>query len=65
MLHTSLQSYVAHLSSDGVRSSREQLGDTGSLEPSLYQTKRSSQPSSSCPHHHRIVCMIHHRIVSY
>ena len=56
---------LAHLCGYSVWPGGEQFGDTGRLESPLYETNCSSQPRSSCPHHHRIVRVIHHWIVPY
>lgn len=52
-----------YLSSDSVRPGREELGDTGSVESSLWQAKSCPESCSSSADHYSIKLMIHYRVL--
>ena len=58
LVHVSESSIDTTLSSDGVRSSREELGDTGSVEASLGKTESSSQTGTTGTDNESIVLVV-------
>ena len=52
------------LSGDCVGSRGEELGDAGSFEAQVAETKGSTEACSSCSDYHSVVLMVHHGIVT-
>lgn len=63
LVHVSERGIDTALRSDGVRTRREQLGDTSSVEAGLGQTEGGAETGATSAYNKSIVLMVYHRVL--